>query len=157
MSGEEIMDALGYLDDDLIEATDKLRQKKRGLSWLVPAATAACLCIILIALIAPSKATPEAMQSNDGSNFVSDVFYGADVQESPMEAAGTAAEIVMAVLQVTEITETGFSGIEVDTDMTIEITCSSDITVLLVPGDLVQVYYGIDETNSLIELEIIGK
>ena len=164
MNGQNIMDALGFLDDDLIEATGKLRRKKRGLYWLMPAVTAACLCVVLLAAINPSKAAPEAMKNHDGNSIVSDSLHDAVIEESPMEAAGTVKEIAIAVLQVTEITETGFSGTVADMyggedlkSMTITITCSSDIAASLAPGDLVQVRYRTDENNSLIDFELVGE
>lgn len=44
MTPEHIHDALNYLPDDLLEATDALRQKKR-IPWRSVTAVAACACL----------------------------------------------------------------------------------------------------------------
>ena len=168
MNGQSIMDALGFLDDDLIEATGKLRHKKRGYYWLVPAVTAACLCVILIAAIGPTKKAAEEMLANDGASIVMDSLYGGEMQESPMENAESAEESATVIMQVTEINDSGFSGsiadLESVADMvgdadlkgaTIAISCSNDVTAALKPGDWVRVCYKNDGNNSLISLEAI--
>lgn len=45
MTTEHIHDALNYLPDDLLESTDRLRQKKR-IPWKSITALAACACLV---------------------------------------------------------------------------------------------------------------
>lgn len=46
MRPEQIHDALNFLDDGLIEETEKLRRKKHPSHWKKWAALAACLCLV---------------------------------------------------------------------------------------------------------------
>lgn len=48
MNAERLHDALGLLDDELIEAVGKLRQRKKYTSFRSWAAAVACLCVILV-------------------------------------------------------------------------------------------------------------
>lgn len=61
MTEEKLLDAMALLPDEMLEETDRLRQKKR-IPWKGIAALAACLCLVAgIWLIQPgSKATENA-------------------------------------------------------------------------------------------------
>lgn len=72
MKGENLMDAIGRLPEEMIEDAAKLRRKKR-LRWQPLAGLAACLCLLLSLPLALGSMTAESKA--DGS-----------LQESPMEA-----------------------------------------------------------------------
>ena len=46
MSAEKLLDAMQYLPDEMLEQTDRLRQRKT-FRWKPLVATAACLCLLL--------------------------------------------------------------------------------------------------------------
>lgn len=46
MSAEQLHDALNYLDDDMIEAVENLRSRKKKIPVFRIAAVAACLCLL---------------------------------------------------------------------------------------------------------------
>ena len=46
MSAEKLLDAMQYLPDEMLEQTDRLRQRK-SFRWKPLVATAACLCLLL--------------------------------------------------------------------------------------------------------------
>ena len=158
MNGQLIMDALGYLDDDLIEATGRQRSKRPSRRWLIPAVTAACLCIVILAAGSPSKTAPEANILVNDYSSISDGFYGAPMPEMPMEAAGNAGIVIFQLLRVTEITETGFAGSvdgeDVKKGEVVMILCDSDVAASLQVGDLVQVEYR-EKDNLLLTLTVI--
>lgn len=157
MNGRQIMDAMGYIDDDLIEETGRRRNGKRRYYWLLPAVTAACLFIVIFTGIGNSKAAPEA-QMNRHENL-SDAMYGELMTEAPAEITGGINIVHTAVLRVTEVTESGFTGIHSEPvdggDMKTEpitIAWSSNAVALVQVGDLVQVRYRNGEQNILLEL-----
>ena len=46
MKAEKIMEAMNYLPDELLEQTDRLRQRKKTY-WKPLVAVAACLCLVV--------------------------------------------------------------------------------------------------------------
>ncbi len=65
MIEEKIIDAIGNIDENLIEETDRLRNRKRPFNYAIPAAVAAC--ILLTVLLIPWKTllSNNAPSSND--------------------------------------------------------------------------------------------
>ena len=80
MNGESILDAMNYLDDDLITATAKIRDRKKKSCLFVLAAAAACLCLLLIPQNEKSFAPTEADNAFSG---LTDRYYGATKAEAP--------------------------------------------------------------------------
>ena len=158
MNGQLIMDALGYLDDDLIEATGRQRCKRPSRCWFLTAVTAACLCLIILAVGSPSKPAPEAEKMVNDHSSLSDGAYGELIPEAQMEAADCARPVIMECLRVTQITETGFVGyIDGERDqkgIQVTILCDPDIAATLQVGDLVQVEYTVED-NVLLNLVVI--
>lgn len=87
MSPECFADALNYLDDDLIEQTDDLRQGRRVLQtrptvrqvirWAAPAA-----CLVLLLGLGPQLIP--SMETGDSAQFEGDLSYGGN--QAPEEA-----------------------------------------------------------------------
>ena len=70
MSQEMLHDAIGRLDDDLVEAVDALRSGKKTVSWKRWLSAAACLCVLLAGVFAwsPWRAvTPDGTNPNGGA------------------------------------------------------------------------------------------
>ncbi len=162
MNGQQVMDALDYLDDDLIEATGRQRSKKRRYHWLLPAVSAACLFLVICAGMSQYKSAPEAEMLINDQSSISDGFYGTLTPESPAESAGGVEVTAMAMLRVTHITDTGFSGCITDEngnmDMKAEqivIICDKDMVASLQVGDLVQVRYRKGQDNICIDLNLL--
>ena len=65
MKPEQIHDALNYLDDRLIEETEKLRQKKRPSPWKKWTALAACLCLVIAGSFAVLALTQRDQSKNE--------------------------------------------------------------------------------------------
>ena len=89
MSPEYFTDALNYLDDDLIQQTDELRQGKRVLHrpkilrWVVPAA---CLALVLGSLALPgmnggNKAATDGNMEIGPHYMTQDSHYGSTGQQ----------------------------------------------------------------------------
>lgn len=88
MSAEEFQDAMNYLDDDLLEETDELRQGKRVLyrpsqvrrvlQWVVPAA-----CLVLVLGLTSRWASDSTESMNSGGSMVMDQEAG----ELPQQGA----------------------------------------------------------------------
>ena len=158
MNGELILDAMNYLDDHLVEATGKLRNRKRRPYWLVPVAAAACLCLLISngtgKSLAPMEAEKTENYFGDGSNGVHDEAK----PEQPMDQAASGT-VVYAVLCVTEVGENCFAGTEkgvadaVGDAECIKIFCSPEIVSALQVGDLVRVHYKPGQENLLIDIE----
>ncbi len=83
MNAEAFQDALNHLDDDLLLATDRLRQRKKLSVWRI-AGLAACLCLILG--IGLRFAMPE-LALNDKADF----FYSSQESAESWNIAGNAA------------------------------------------------------------------
>ena len=52
MNAEQLLDAMGALDEDLVLQTERLREKKKRPAWLKWGAFAACLCLIAVGVLA---------------------------------------------------------------------------------------------------------
>lgn len=57
MRSEELSDAMGLMDDEVIMEADRFRKKKRNkkLSWMRWVAAAACICLVLAAVMGRNK------------------------------------------------------------------------------------------------------
>ena len=167
MNGESILDAMNYLDDDLITATAKIRDRKKKSCLFVLAAAAACLCLLLIPQNEKSFAPTEADNAYSG---LTDRYYGDTKAEAPAEnapevpAAGTAnsASVIAVTVCITELCDNAFVGsIPTDADGSIrgneEIIIQCDAAVLsnIKVGDTLRIQYRTGEHNTLLEYQIV--
>lgn len=159
MNGQQIMDAIGYLDDDLIEDADKIRRKTRRNDWMLPAAIAACLCFAVFGIRSQTKSASEAAPGAHDS--MADLSYAEVIPEMPMESAIGTAAIHTALLRITQVTDTGFSGVFADADGSdtkaeaIVIVWDGTTVQPLKVGAIVQVRYRTEQQNILIDLTVI--
>lgn len=124
MNVQNLMDAMEYLDDDLLTQTDRRRRYKRRKLWLIPTAAAACLCLFLIGLPSAMNKDAESAQlespmeapiANDCVSSHSSNLYGdAEIPEHQQESPPVGCYI--ANIQITEISEEGFSGMLLSED-----------------------------------------
>ena len=168
MNGESILDAMNYLDDDLITATAKIRQRKKRPYLYVMAAAAACLCLLLIPQNEKSFAPTEA-QDNAYSGLT-DRYYGDTKAEAPAEnapevpAAGTAnsGSVIAVTVCITELHDNAFVGsIPTDADGSIRgneeiiIQCEPAVLAHIKVGDMLRIQYQTGEPNTLLEYQIV--
>ncbi len=61
MTAEKLSEALSFLDDDIIEEAEDLRSRKPNhkIIWLRCLSAAACLCIVLVAVLGGLQANPD--------------------------------------------------------------------------------------------------
>lgn len=133
MNAEKLQDALNQLPDDLLIATDALRQKKKEpIRWkrLVP--MAACFALVVGALIlvmpfvSQDKAAPEAeMQKSDEvySEAAGEPEAAAPAPETPMEQPPFTAD------QSGEISENSGAPLAPEEEERAEVTGASPIPV----------------------------
>ncbi|MBQ7386084.1 MAG: hypothetical protein IJW04_06215 [Ruminococcus sp.] len=67
MKAENISDALNFLDDDIIEETERIRSKKKSYKsrWIKCLSAAACLCIALVAVFGIVPQFDSPLRGND--------------------------------------------------------------------------------------------
>lgn len=91
MKAERIMDAMNYLPDELLEQTDRLRQRKKNY-WKPLVAVAACLCLVVglwflnPGLKAANGAAPE-------SDFLADDAGAGSINQESGSTAGIVARV----------------------------------------------------------------
>lgn len=91
MTAQKIMDAMNYLPDELLEQTDRLRQRKKNY-WKPLVAVAACLCLIVglwflnPGLKAANGAAPE-------SDFLADDAGTGSIKQESGSTAGIVARV----------------------------------------------------------------
>ena len=166
MNGESILDAMNYLDDDLIAATAKIRQRKKRPYLYVMAAAAACLCLLLIPQNEKSFAPTEADNAFSG---LTDRYYGDTKAEAPAEtpeipAGGTAnsASVIAVTVCITELRDNAFVGnIPTDADGSIRgneeiiIQCDAAVLANIKVGDMLRIQYRTGNPNTLLEYQLI--
>lgn len=167
MNGESILDAMNYLDDDLIAATAKIRQRKKRPYLYVMAAAAACLCLLLIPQNEKSFAPTEADNAFSG---LTDRYYGDTKAEAPAEnapevpAAGTAnsASVIAVTVCVTELRDDAFVGsVTTDADGSVRgneeiiIQCDAAVLAHIKVGDTLRIQYRKGERNTLLEYQLV--
>ena len=168
MNGESILDAMHYLDDELIEATAKIRTRKRKSYLYVLAAAAACLCLFVATRNEKSFAPTEAEKpaySGLADRHYGDLKPGAAMQseyEAPAEIVGASGTVVTATVKVTNIHVDGFTGSLTDDadggDMSREqmvILCEPEVLSQLQIGYILQVHYSTGESNVLLDYSIV--
>ena len=168
MNGEAILDAMNYLDDDLIEATGKIRTRKKKSYLYVLAAAAACLCLMVVAQGEKSSAPTEAAR-NEYSHILDQCYCGIK-QEAPMEndveaagsAAGSSVRGFATTVCVLELRENSFvAGITGDADggktdpEALVIHCGAEVLAALEVGDVLEIHYTAGESNVLVEYSIL--
>ena len=162
MNGEAILNAMNYLDEDLISQTAKIRTRKKKSHLYALAAAAACLCLLLIPQKEKSFAPTE--KADDAYSGLTDRFYGDTKAEAPAEnapevPAGSASGsscVLEAVVRVEELYDAGFIGsILTDGNTTADaqtvIQCDATVLSELEPGDLLRIRYRAGEDNILLE------
>ena len=158
MNGETILDAMNYLDEDLIEAAAKLRRRKRRPHWLV--AAAACLCLFVLLGRSPSKNAP--MESDKAENLfsgTSDQLKQESAVESPMEPTQT----LVSILCISELGEDFFIGTVQEADggegtaETLKVFCDPETAASVAVGDMVRIVYTEENGCHLLEFELINK
>jgi hypothetical protein len=163
MNAETVLDAMNYLDDDLIADTGKFRSRKKKSYLYVLAAAAACLCLLLIPQAEKSLA-PTAAADNAYSGLT-DRFYGDTKGEIPAEnapevpagSASGSAHVLAATVRVEELRDDGFiCSIVTDddgnatSDVQTIIQCDAAVLAELEVGDLLRIRYQAGEQNTLI-------
>ena len=132
MRQNKLHDALGLLDDDLIEAVEKLRsgapKKRVSMYWI---SAAACLCIAAVVLFAAEKFVQPLLdrQSADG------LKYGgydnvASVESGNTDESGEAVFSLSLLLKITSWRENGFTGTVAGILDTESYTVGTELTVL---------------------------
>ncbi len=83
MKAENISDALAFLDDDIIEETEILRNRKKNYKtiWLRYLSAAACLCIALVAVFGVLQYVPNSDFPLRGQGAGDTNLKGGDVEE----------------------------------------------------------------------------
>lgn len=162
MNGEQILDAISLLDDDLIEATEKLRSRKSKPYWMPAVAAAACICILFFG----ARGNAEAPMAADSAESHYSNGVQNEMKESPMETIAPAIDqitdtTVNAELCITELTENSLTGINksaygrLEDAVQIKIICQPELIAELQLGDWVAVRYTPGEENLLVDLEHI--
>ena len=167
MNGESVLDAMNYLDDDLITATAKIRVRKKKSYLFVLAAAAACLCLLLIPQNEKSFAPMES--ADNAYSGLTDRYYGDTKAEAPAEtleipAGGTAnsASVIAVTVCITELRDDAFVGkIPTDADGSIRgneeiiIQCEPAVLAHIKVGDMLRIQYRTGNPNTLLEYQLI--
>ena len=78
MNLNKLHDAIGLLDDDLVESVDALRSRSKRAAWKQWAAAAACLCVLIAGLLTWKRWAPVGPDSAGGpGNGETDELDGA--------------------------------------------------------------------------------
>ena len=85
MKPEQIHDALNFLDDSLIEETDRQRQRKRPSPWKKWTALAACLCLVIAGSFAVLVLTQRNQSKNECISEENEEAYEETVPECAEE------------------------------------------------------------------------
>ena len=168
MNGESILDAMHYLDDELIEATAKIRTRKRKSYLYVLAAAAACLCLFIVTRNEKSLAPTEAERpeySGLSDRYYGDLKPGAAMEndpETPAEYASAGGVMVTATVKVTALHENGFTAsVTADSDGgdtcrdLMVIQCRPEVLRQLQIGYILQISYAPGETNLLLDYSVV--
>ena len=163
MNGEAILDAMNYLDDDLITATAKIRVRKKKSYLFVLAAAAACLCLLLIPQNEKSFAPTESV--DNAYSGLTDRYYGDTKAETPeISAGGTAnsASVIAVTVCITELRDDAFVGsIPTDADGSIRgneeiiIQCDAAVLAHIKVGDMLRIQYQTGDPNTLLEYQLV--
>lgn len=97
MRVEKIMDAMNYLPDELLEQTDRLRQRKK-IYWKPLAALAACLCLAVGAMLM----IPGAKSADNASGAGEYMDENVGTKGNAQLESGTTTGIVACVYEVYE-------------------------------------------------------
>ena len=168
MNGEGILDAMNYLDDELIAATASIRTRKKRSYLYVLAAAAACLCLFVATRneksFAPTEAEKPAYSGLTDRHY-GDLKPGAAMQneyETPAEIGGSGGMIVTATIKITALHDNGFTGsVTADADggdMSREqmvILCEPEVLSQLQVGYILQIRYTPGESNVLLDYSIV--
>ena len=174
MSGKDLFEGMGYVDERFVDEAEYKTLPKRVVSpWIKVASMAACLCLIIFSLYSlhgktegvgqVEGATQEAAMDNS-----MELEYGGSPAESPTD--GGTPRVPDMMIRIQEVTETGFVGI-VQNDggftmfedgtkviVTIDLETDPDFTPENYKiGDLVQVMYTEwDVVEQTIVASIVG-
>ena len=104
MTQEKLHEALNMLDDELIQATDVLRSRRKKHNWIAVASLAACLCLIISIFSFPSF--HKGMESNAGMTVTDDGYLNGP-ENMPAEMPETGQVYTLRV-HIKELTDNGF-------------------------------------------------
>lgn len=117
MNIDNIHDALGLLDDDMIEAVDKLRnekmQSKKGHSkvpWVRWISVAACLSFIVISVYAIGSNDSHIAESDSVQEDASGEEKSEDYSTNDNIAQGELVELPSVLVEIESWQEDGFTG-----------------------------------------------
>ena len=170
MNGKELLEALSYIDEELLAEADLPAQRNRWRQW---GALAACLCILLLGTLSfrqlfrngaiegtADEAAPEIAMAAGSAQY--DSALTAESAEEPQEAgtpeltdeARNTASLPTAQVRIIEITENGVIALVLTPEQDLE-----GLTVTLIPEegmDLSQVEEGREYTVHIIASEEDG-
>lgn len=117
MSLDDMHDALNLLDDDMVEAVDALRsrKKKRKVHWVRWISLAACLCIAVISLygvgrLFSTQNDGAAEYVGEGNKNDNEMHYGNPEEGEDQLTGGTGTATALVLLEIKTLEETGFTG-----------------------------------------------
>ena len=99
MKREELMDAIGQLPEDMIEATARKRERK-SVYWAPLAAVAACLCVMLTIPMLPAAAEKNAMAESPMEMAPGSVLMDSMVSDKDNAYGAAQAEFRATVVEV---------------------------------------------------------
>lgn len=159
MNGELFHDALDLLDDDLIEAVDALRSRKKRHTVGWAACMAACLCLVLVGALAflPQLSPPPA-DRRPGEWVLGQPTYGGENHQGPVMdgnswSNGGVVTLCPAIVEISDCRSDGFTGKlaaeygGLAAGSTVEVRLSEPLDIP--PGSTVQVWVSRNEGNIL--------
>ncbi len=165
MNLEDLHDALNLLDDDMVEAVERMRSRRRKYSWIRILSAAACLCIGVMGIYAAGRLLFTAGSSLDGACE----YVGSNDQElqlgipedgvetEAVNGAGITEALATVQLEIITLESDGFTGKVTEAEneagfapgeiLTVILSeeLDADIIGSLQAGDWVVVRYSIDQ------------
>lgn len=111
MTAEKLSYALCFLDDDIIEEADALRQRKKNYKsiWIKTLSAAACLCIVLMAVIGVINS--ELIFGRGGlPTGAGEYLYGAGYDYAGEDFWCGGSTYTTVIVRIAEWNEGGFTG-----------------------------------------------
>lgn len=113
MRGQDLLDAMGYVDDRFVEEAERRTLKK--VSWPRYALAAACLCAIVLCW---PRSPAEAERTEGSLESATETAEPEGIQALP--GTGPEVEMPSVMVRVEDITDQGFSAVvtrQIDTDL----------------------------------------
>lgn len=151
MTVDNLMDALEYLDDDLIMESDRRRNYRRARKWLFPTIAAACICVVLIGHFwDPMTKEVNAEVPQDEANvecITSDSHHGyGNIADMEPGDIALGASIYEHEVIVKEFTEEGFICEIISDDgheIILDVLCEDVLKDDFFPGTVVILRYSV--------------